>query len=166
MKDMLSLFMRIIDFTYVLFSISFFSRFIFLYFRNETADKMRLYRHLARYPVALRSFLSSNPNYWCFIPLPWEEALADNIVYLPNASTTNSQLMTMMSHSFTDYQEVAGHLDYVSLPPATYTFSYRQRQNQRQFFERLSHSTSFLTNNSMPYTPLDLYKVSIIAIRK
>ena len=160
--------MPMINFISVLFSISllFFSRFIFSYFRNEAADKMRLYRHLARCPVALRSFLSSNPNYWCFIPLPWEEALADNIVYLPNASTTNSQLMTMMSHSFTNYQEVAGQLDYISLPPAAYTFSYRQQQNQRQFFERLSHSTSFLTNNSMPYTPLDLYKVAIIAVRK
>ena len=127
---------------------------------------MCLYRHLARCPVALRQFLSSNPSYWCFIPLPWEEALADNIVYLPNASTTNSQLMTMMSNCFKDYQEVAGQLDYMPLPPPAYTFSYRQRQNQRQFFERLSHSTSFLTNNSMPYTPLDLYKVSIIAVRK
>ena len=137
MKDMLSLFMRIIDFTYVLFSISFFSRFIFSYFRNEAVDKMRLYRHLARCPVALRSILYSNPNYWCFIPLPWEEALADNIVYLPNASTTNSQLMTMMFISFTDNQEVAGQLDYASLPPTACTFLYRQRQNQRQFFERL-----------------------------
>ena len=74
--------------------------------------------------------------------------------------------MTMISNSFTDYQEVAAQLDYVPLPPAAYTFSYRQRQNQRQFFERLYHSTSFLANNSMPYTPLDLYKVSIIAVRK
>ena len=127
---------------------------------------MHLYRRLARCPVAFWSFLYSNSNYWCSIPLPWEEALADNIVYLPNASTTNSQLMTMMSNSFTDYQEVAGQLDYVPLPPAAYTFSYRQRQNQRQFFERLCHSTSFLTNNSMPYAPLDLYKVSIIAVLK
>ena len=155
-----------IDFIYVLFSIAIFYRFIFSYFRNETADKIRFYRHFARCSVALRSFLSSNPNYSCFIPLPWEEALADNIVYLPNASTTNSQLMTMMSHSFTDYHEVAGQLDYVPLLPAAYTFSYRHRQNQRQFFGRLSHSTSFLINNSMPYTPLDLYKVSIIAVRK
>ncbi|CAF4634620.1 unnamed protein product, partial [Rotaria magnacalcarata] len=46
--------------------------------QNEIANRMRLYQHSARCPVALRSFLDCNPIYWCFIPVLWSEALAEN----------------------------------------------------------------------------------------
>ena len=35
---------------------------------------MRLYLHSTQCPVALRSFLDCNPNYWCFIPMSRHDA--------------------------------------------------------------------------------------------
>ncbi|CAF5154493.1 unnamed protein product, partial [Rotaria socialis] len=47
---------------------------------------MRLYQHSARCPIALRSFLDCNPTYWCFIPLVWSEAVAENDIHWHGAS--------------------------------------------------------------------------------
>ncbi|CAF3025410.1 unnamed protein product [Rotaria sp. Silwood2] len=103
---------------------------------KEIANEMRLYQHSARCSIALRSFLDCNPIYWCFIPLLWEEALAENAVY---------------------YQGTI-----VPLPPAAYGFSYGQLQKQRLFFEHFVGSSI----HQLPYVALDLYKMAIIAVRK
>jgi hypothetical protein len=53
-------------------------------------------------------------------------------------------------------------MDCVSIPPAVYAFSYRQRQKQRVFFEQ------FLTlpSQQRPYSTVDLYQYAIIDVRK
>lgn len=80
---------------------------------------MRLYQHSARCPVALRAFLDSNPNYWCFIPQLSRDAAVD---HGPNAvEPADNRVMT--------------YLERVPLPPAAYAFSARQRDQQRCFFE-------------------------------
>ncbi|CAF1429983.1 unnamed protein product, partial [Rotaria sordida] len=50
---------------------------------KEMFNQMRLYQHAARCPEALRSFLDCNPMYWCFIPLPWDEAVTENVANRP-----------------------------------------------------------------------------------
>ncbi|CAF4326958.1 unnamed protein product, partial [Rotaria sordida] len=56
------------------------------------ANQMRFYQHSARCPEALRSFLDCNPMYWCFIPLPWDEAVTENVVNRQGNSTTDPNL--------------------------------------------------------------------------
>ncbi|CAF2761204.1 unnamed protein product [Rotaria sp. Silwood2] len=124
------------------------------------ANQMRLYQHSARCPAALRSFLDCNPMYWCFIPQPWNEVLAENVAYFPNAFTTDPNLAAMMATTAIDNRRVAYYLDNVPLPPAAYAFSYPQIQKQRLFFEEfVAYSI-----HQRPYTGLDLYKMAIIAV--
>jgi len=126
-------------------------------------NKMRLYQHSARCPVALRSFLDCNPIYWCFIPLRWHEAQDKNIAYLREASSNaDPELTNMILMGVIDNHKVADCLDHVPLTPAAYAFSYEQRQKQRSFFEQFLSSPIF----ELPYVELDLYKVAIIAVRK
>ena len=131
-------------------------------YRNEIATKMRLYQHSARCPVALRSFLDCNPIYRCFIPLLWDDALSDNVVYLPGASVIDPTLASVMTNTAINNHRVAYNLDNVPIPPAAYAFSYRQVQKQRLFFEQLVSSSI----NQLPYATLDLYKMAIIAVCK
>ncbi|CAF3837935.1 unnamed protein product [Rotaria sp. Silwood1] len=127
---------------------------------KEMANQMRLYQHSARCPAALRSFLDCNPNYWCFIPQPWNAALEENVSYFPNASTTDPNLAAVMATTSIDNRRVAFYLDNVPLPPAAYAFSYPQIQKQRSFFEQfVAYSI-----HQRPYIELDLYKMAIIAV--
>jgi hypothetical protein len=59
-------------------------------------------------------------------------------------------------------QRVANYSDHVPLPPAAYDFCYRQRQNQRLFFENFVSSSI----KQLPYFSTDLYKMAIIAVCK
>ena len=131
------------------------------------ANQIRLYQHSARCSVALRSFLDCNPNYWCFIPQVWQEAITENIQYLRrgdgrSSHTTDPQLINTILMGAIDNQRVASYLDYVPLSPAAYAFSYRQRQDQRLFFEKFVSSSI----HQLSYSSLDLYRVAIIAVCK
>ncbi|CAF2871444.1 unnamed protein product [Rotaria sp. Silwood2] len=121
---------------------------------------MRLYQHSARCPIALRSFLDCNPSYWCFIPLLWEEALAENTVHFRGNSTVDPDVAYAMATAAINNHRVTRCLDSVPLPPAAYAFSYRQLQKQRVFFEQLVCSSI----HARPYAVLDLYKMAIIAV--
>lgn len=132
--------------------------------RKALANTMRVYQHSARCPIALRTFLDCNPSYWCLIPLFWHEALADNRRYFHaiDDTTTDPEVLDIMATASVDNPRIARYLDRVPLPPAAYAFSYRQRQEQRLFFER------FMLSNidELPYHAVDLYKIAIIALRK
>jgi hypothetical protein len=123
---------------------------------------MRLYQHSARCPVALRAFLDCNPDYWCFIPLLWQDAEEANLIYLRETTNLNMQMNHNAKLSVRHNQQVSDYLDRVPIPPAAYAFPYRQRQQQRLFFERIL----FLTRHQRPYSTLDLYRFSIVAVRK
>ncbi|CAF1471338.1 unnamed protein product [Adineta steineri] len=131
---------------------------------KEIANKMRLYQHSARCPVALRSFLDCNPIYWCFIPQRLGYALAENAIHLQHTSTTTTtdpEHDNIIAMGTTDNnQRVVNYLEHVPTPPDSYAFSYRQRQNQRLFFQQFVSSTI----HHLPYFPLDLYRIAIIAI--
>ena len=83
----------------------------------------------------------SNPDYWCFIPLLWHDAQAENIAYLQERSScsTSSKIVdldvtnviaiaTLGNHQVTD------SLNHVPLTPIRYAFSYQQRQQQKRLF--------------------------------
>lgn len=129
---------------------------------------MRLYQHSARCPVALRSFLDCNPIYWCFIPQQLHDAISENIRYLRGAgrektsNTTDPELVNMVLMGAIDNERAARYQEHVPIPPAAYAFSYRQRQNQRLFFEKFVSSSI----HQLPYSSLDLYQVTIIAVSK
>ncbi|CAF1469686.1 unnamed protein product [Rotaria magnacalcarata] len=128
--------------------------------QNEIANKMRLYQHSARCPVALRSFLDCNPIYWCFIPVLWSEALAENSVHTRGTSDTDLLLLQVLTSTAVGNRRLANYLDCVPLSPAAYVFSNQQVKQQRSFFQQFISCT----NDQLPYLTLDLYKVAIIAV--
>ncbi|CAF1291891.1 unnamed protein product [Rotaria sp. Silwood1] len=129
---------------------------------KELLNKMRLYQHSARCPVALRSFLECNPKYWCFVPLHRDDALADNAAYHNRNSTIDSELVDRMGMTPIDSRRVDHYLQHVPKSPVAYAFSYGQVQKQRIFFENFVSSHI----HQLPYHTIDLYKMAIIAVRK
>ena len=139
---------------------------------------MRLYLHSARCPVALRSFLDCNPNYWCFIPMPWYDAADEDLINLQSRRTRSSslsasnktsttaasdrELISILAMGTIENERVALYREHVPLPPAAHMFSYQQRQKQRLFFEQ------FLSTplQQQPYSVVDLCQMKIIAVRK
>ena len=123
---------------------------------------MRLYRHSARCPVALRAFLDCNPMYWCFIPRPWDDGMSENYSHFRQALHAIPGTNRSMANSVPNNQALSYYLDLIPEPPDNYVFSFRQRQDQRAFF------TYFLsyTEQQTPYIELDLYKYAIIAVCK
>jgi hypothetical protein len=115
--------------------------------RKRILNKMRLYQHSARCPVALRAFLDCNPNYWCFIPQLSQDAAVDNARH-SGAHPEDSRLMA--------------YLERVPVPPAAYAFSSRQRDEQRAFFEWFIA----LPRRHPCVVALDLFKVAPIAVCK
>ena len=43
-------------------------------FRILRKDRMRLYQHSVRCPVAMQLFLDANPQYWRFVPMSSDES--------------------------------------------------------------------------------------------
>ena len=152
---------------------------------------MRLYHHSARCPVALRTFLDCNPQYWCFVPLSWQDAINENITAVPraprtggggrggggggggaggshqstassSATTTDPEEVSIVAMGTIDNDRVDNFMEYIPLAQGGYAFSYRQRREQRAFFEKL---VAFSTRQ-LPYDPIDLYQVAIVAVRK
>ena len=149
------------------------------YSRNEIMNKMRLYQHSARCPIALRSFLECNPDYWCFIPQLWYEANEDNLIHFrgtsSSSSSTSCSSLSLSLSSDADREEtditmmnainrqrIFYFLDHVPIPPGAYAFSYRQHAQQRLFFEKYLS----LPPEQLPYSTIDLYQVAIIAVCK
>ncbi|CAF4968592.1 unnamed protein product, partial [Rotaria magnacalcarata] len=77
-------------------------------------------------PVALRSFLDCNPIYWCFIPVLWSEALAENSVHTRGTSDTELLLLQVLTSTAVGNRRLANYLDCVPLSPAAYVFSNQQ----------------------------------------
>ena len=145
--------------------------------RRERANGMHLYLHSARCPVVLRSFLDCNPKYWCFIPMPWHDAVSEDLndfrsrktVSSASASSTtttetttssNVEVANIIRMGTIDNQRVSQYLEHVPLPPAAYVRSYQQRKQQRLFFEQLLSTPV----QQQFYSEVDLYQIKIIAV--
>jgi hypothetical protein len=123
---------------------------------------MRLYQHSARCPVALRTFLDCNPDYWCFILFLWQDVEEANMIFLQQASNGKvgwiDNLVMTADHS----QRLSHYMDRVSIPRAAYGFSYEQCEQQRLFF----HQFLSLPRHQQRYSTIDLYQYAIIAVRE
>ncbi|CAF1424811.1 unnamed protein product [Rotaria sordida] len=85
--------------------------------KKEKANKMRLYQHSARCPVALHTFLDCNPDYWCFVPLCCNETSDDNGTYFHrNPIGGDSEIVYVMGLNATDTGRAAQYLDHVPKP--------------------------------------------------
>ena len=51
---------------------------------------MFLYQHSPRCSLVLQRFLDNNPDYWCFVPMCWQDAKAENEAYVASASKSSS----------------------------------------------------------------------------
>ena len=123
---------------------------------------MRLYQHAARCPLALRTFLDGNPQYWCFIPRPCNETMLNNFNCLGEPRERPSEMDHLVRNGVIEDRRLVHYLERVPLPPTGFMFSYQDRQQQRFFFRRLISTGQ----DHIPYVSLDLYKVAIIAVRK
>ena len=133
-----------------------------LFFSKEAANQMRVYQHSARCPVVLRAFLECNPRYWCFIPMPWEDASADNMRHFGHKHPSRAFRTTTNDTNQAQDPVIEDCLDLVPLPLTAYAFSYRQCQEQIRFFrDLLSLNTVELSCRS-----IDLYQFKILAVRK
>jgi hypothetical protein len=123
---------------------------------------MRLYQHAARCPLALRTFLDGNPQYWCFIPRPCNETMLNNFNCLGEPRERPSEMDHLVRNGVIEDRRLVQYLERVPLPPTGFMFSYQDLQQQRFFFRRLLSTGQ----DHIPYIPLDLYKVAIVAVRK
>jgi hypothetical protein len=129
------------------------------------ANKMRLYQHSARCSVALRSFVDCNPDYWCFIPMLWHDAQAENVAAFGENSSSqreDPEMDNIIAMGAIGNHRLSRCLDHVPLSPGAYAFSLEQKRKQRSFFEQFLLSPIDQT----PYSAMDLYKMAIIAVRK
>ena len=123
---------------------------------------MHLYQHAARCPSALRVFLDCNPQYWCFIPRPCNATMLNNFNCLGEPLERTSEMDHLVQNGVIDDRRIVRYLEHVPLPPAGFMFSYQDRQQQRFFFKHLLTADQ----QQMPYVPLDLYRVAVVAVRK
>lgn len=121
---------------------------------------MRVYQHSARCPVALRAFLDCNPQYQCFIPMPWHDALVDNLNYFGRSWDGQESMATIDATE--EHHDPRVNIFLVHLPdlPHGYVFSYRQEHQQRQFVRRFLE----LPPLQLPYRSLDLYQYKVLAV--
>ena len=130
--------------------------------RLERAKAMRLYQHAARCPSALRTFLDGNPQYWCFIPRPENQAMLYHFNSFGEPRERPSELDHLVRNGVIEDRRLVDYLEHVPLPPTGFVFSYQDRQQQRFFFKQLLS----MGDEQLPFISLDLYKVAVIAVRK
>ncbi|CAF4411226.1 unnamed protein product [Rotaria sp. Silwood2] len=115
---------------------------------KERANNMRLYQHFTHCSKSLQLFLEHNPNYWCFIPMKINDAQFDDFSSLTLTLSNSEQQNTIVDH----------YLVHLPKPPLGYTFSKRQQDEQRQFFQKFNPQQHHL------YSTLDFYRTSIVAV--
>ena len=74
--------------------------------------------------------------------------------------TNATNNMIAITHS--DHRRLVECLKQIPKPPVPYAFSNEHKQQQRLFFEQFFASPV----DQRPYSPVDLFKVAIIAVRK
>ena len=92
----------------------------------------------------------------------WHDAEQQNIDDMRGTSDKDPQMSYIIRMGVINNQRVSRYLDTVPLPPAIYAFSYRQRQQQRIFFEQFIS----LPYRERPYSTVGLYQYAIIGVRK
>ena len=88
--------------------------------------------------------------------------MTDDFTCMGEPVNRNSEVNRLVETGVIEHPKIANHLLRVPLPPARYTLTYQQRQEQRIFFRNLRAGVY----GTIPYTSLDLHQFKIIAVRK
>lgn len=135
------------------------------------ANNMRIYHHIIRCPAALQEFLRYNSEYWCFIPVPIDTGLLQDLDFL--SSEVNSErnswnfklnlfdcVRNSNKSSNVQQNELDIYLRNVPQPPDGFTFTRQQRKDQSFFFQK------YLNTKQYHHRQCDLYETSIVAVRE
>ena len=115
-------------------------------------DRMLLYQHSARCPVAMQIFLDTNPQYWRFVPMTIDESAK------PEQQTIQQPVLSdEFNAQYRLKEEAVACLNGVPKPPTDFVFSNRQLVLQTQYFHQRRDKT-------LPDMNIDLYQATIIAL--
>ena len=122
-------------------------------------DQSWLYQHSARCPTAMQVFLDYNPAYWCFVPLLQTAISTDTKT---TWSTTTSKTKASAVAPVKRHANItAEHLaNCVPTPPLAYSFSHRQWEEQKFFFQDGKDLAPITSEN------VDLYNATVVAVCK
>lgn len=118
-------------------------------------DRMKLYQHSRRCPIAMQIFLDANLQYWRFIPMTFEESERPEQKFFESPHLSD-QIDDYNRRSKDDCQI---YVTSVPRPPVGFTFSNRQIALQTQYFHKKQ-------DKIMPNKDIDLYNATIVAVRK
>lgn len=122
--------------------------------RVVSKDRMKLYQHSARCPMAIQIFLDANPQYWRFVPMTMAESTQLNQTWMDRSLLAND-----LNPSTRTREECVQAVNALPQPPSGLTFSNRQVFLQTQFFlEKRDHQ--------LPNHHIDLYDATIVAVCK
>ena len=135
-----------------------------------------LYQHSTHCAVALQRFLDRNPDYWCLVPMLWDEAriednTASSITIAPRTTTVFAEIQQSptlpvqanlfafvidnMTRSKQEAHQLAKNLP---KPPNGYRFSHRQQEQQVEFFK--NKKDMYVVPNDFA----DLFNYAIVAV--
>lgn len=115
-------------------------------------DRMKLYQHSARCPVAMQIFLDANPQYWRFIPMTNEESLEPKQKFIQRPVLSDE-----INSNYRSKEDALACVDALLAPPLGFVFSNRQLVLQTQYFHQKRDKT-------LPDMNIDLYRATIIAL--
>ena len=122
--------------------------------RTLRKDRMKLYQHSVRCPVAMQIFLDANPQYWRFIPMSLSESERPEQCKIESAVFSDELNWNLRSK-----EDCRICLEAVPKPPTGYTFSNRQLVLQTQYFHKKQ-------DKQLPNVNIDLYHATIVALCK
>ncbi|CAF1399521.1 unnamed protein product [Adineta steineri] len=139
-------------------------------FETNVKDRMLLYKHAARCPSTIQTFLNFNPTCSCFVPIPINEidpqnerySLPPSLMLLDRAHPTsiapkdkNAIKATLKTRADELVRTCMRNLPY---PPKGFGFSRRQRVEQYQYFKAKKDILPKLDQS------VNLFNVAIIAV--
>jgi hypothetical protein len=139
---------------------------------KQIANKMRLYHHTTRCPVAMQLLLDTNPDLWCFVPMANDQAMIDDLDFFsteaPIVPENGKSLLTTIEgqkdkpacHKSDHSNATDRFISQVSTPLHGYSFTHRQREQQRVLFQRMLDRSFHWVGKC------DLFEATIIAVRK
>ena len=148
--------------------------------RIAAKNEVFLYQHSARCSTGLQLFLDSNPEYWCLVPMTWDEAreadtndgrTSEGSIHRwptvrppqsssPAASTKRPRLFeNVLTNTTRSEDECSWLCKGVPKPPSGYRFSRRQVEEQMQLFKFKTFAYG------SPPKLVDFYLYTIVAVR-
>lgn len=137
--------------------------FVVLVFSKQIANKMRLYHHTTRCPVAMQLLLDTNPDLWCFVPMANDQAMIDDLDFFSTEAPIvfeNGKKDKPVCHKSDHSNAIDRFISQVSTPLPGYSFTHRQREQQRVLFQRMLDRSFHWVGKC------DLFEATIIAVRK